>query len=592
MIRPAHPLVGSALLGATALLLVQAAPAQAQRAFCPTVVAGTAGTPDQAGFALDNGACTNGTIGAFSGAALGSQALSNLSQTSTQETSRATTDAIGARRNAEAQRDRSPAARQGSREPDSSQRAAERGQREGGRDRTTAERGERSPATRGRERDAARSPSSRRGAAAGPRARADGSAEPRARGPAAAPEREEAAPSRRAGPAGRRPPPRRAGAPARAETDAQILERRGAPRRPAPEPREEPVFAEPAPRPARVVKGYDAPLPVEAVPLPEGPRYAAWALGFGDYEERSGRGQNNINCCTNAAPGGFPTPLFISIESRTTSAGFVGGVDVTLRDVGRSGDGVILGLLTGYTSASVDITSRALSSNAGQVPNGAGSLRANLAGPSVGAFATYFDGPFSADLTVKADLYALDERFLDQLGFSANIIGGVLRPPSVVPFAGSASTGLTNTSVIANANYRIPVGVDIWLEPTVGLRYTASVYDRNALALGLDDGHLLRVQGGLRLGTDILFGPTTRLTTTLTGLAYSDVIVTGGFIPGAGFVAADILARSDEGKLRGQGILAANLDFGNGVSTFLQGEVRGGENLFGVGGKGGVRVRW
>ncbi|TGD98930.1 autotransporter outer membrane beta-barrel domain-containing protein [Methylobacterium nonmethylotrophicum] len=593
MIRRTNTRLGWPLIGTTALLLSQALPAAAQQAFCPTVVAGVAGTPNQAGFNLDNGACTNGTIGAFSGAALGSQALSNLSQTSTQETSRATTDAIGARRNAEAQRDRSPPARE----------------REAGRDQAPA----RQPAERRTDREAQ------------PQRRAERDrAEPRER-PAqrrtraeAAPARDQEAPPRAAGrraepaeqPARRRarteaapprdrevPPPREAGrrpAGARAEAPRAVArEEPGArPGRIVAPARDEPVGAEPAPRPYRVVKGYDAPLPVEFVPLPEGPRFSAWAFGFGDYEERSGRGQNNINCCTNAAPGGFPTPLAISIESRTTTAGFIGGLDMTVRDVGRAGDGVILGLLTGYTSASIDITSRAVSSNTGQVPNGGGSLRANLAGPSVGAFATYFDGPFSTDLTVKADIYALDERFVDQLGFSANIIGGVLRPPSVVTFAGSAATGLINTSVIANANYRFPIGTDLWLEPTAGIRYTASVYDRNALALGLDDGHLLRVQGGLRVGTDLLLGRDTRLTTSFTALAYSDVIVTGGFLPGAGFIAADILARSDEGKVRGQGILAANLDFGNGVSTFLQGEVRGGENLFGVGGKGGVRVRW
>ena len=35
-----------------------------------------------------------------------------------------------------------------------------------------------------------------------------------------------------------------------------------------------------------------------------------------------------------------------------------------------------------------------------------------------------------------------------------------------------------------------------------------------------------------------------------------------------------------------------NFDFGQGISSFIQGEVRGGQGLFGAGGKAGVRVQW
>ena len=35
-----------------------------------------------------------------------------------------------------------------------------------------------------------------------------------------------------------------------------------------------------------------------------------------------------------------------------------------------------------------------------------------------------------------------------------------------------------------------------------------------------------------------------------------------------------------------------NLDFGQGFSSFVQGEVRGGAHLFGTGGKAGVRYQW
>jgi hypothetical protein len=72
---------------------------------------------------------------------------------------------------------------------------------------------------------------------------------------------------------------------------------------------------------------------------------------------------------------------------------------------------------------------------------------------------------------------------------------------------------------------------------------------------------------------------------------YDNVTVSGGFIQNVAFGNAALIV-NDEGKLRGQGILAFNLDYGNGVSLFAQGDVRGGEGLFGIGGKGGVRWQW
>jgi hypothetical protein len=38
------------------------------------------------------------------------------------------------------------------------------------------------------------------------------------------------------------------------------------------------------------------------------------------------------------------------------------------------------------------------------------------------------------------------------------------------------------------------------------------------------------------------------------------------------------------------GILALNFDFGDGITSFVQGEVRGGHGLFGGSGKAGIRV--
>src|SRR5882757_1660161 len=72
--------------------------AQAQGIFCPATINGITG------FQLVNGLCTNNNTGAFSTAALSSQALGDIQQSVTQQTTTATLDAISARRKEEIER--------------------------------------------------------------------------------------------------------------------------------------------------------------------------------------------------------------------------------------------------------------------------------------------------------------------------------------------------------------------------------------------------------------------------------------------------------------------------------------------------------
>jgi len=58
------------------------------------------------------------------------------------------------------------------------------------------------------------------------------------------------------------------------------------------------------------------------------------------------------------------------------------------------------------------------------------------------------------------------------------------------------------------------------------------------------------------------------------------------------FQGNNLLVQADEGLMRGQGIFALNLDFGYGMSSFVQGDVYGGAQLFGAGGRAGIRYQW
>jgi hypothetical protein len=119
-----------------------------------------------------------------------------------------------------------------------------------------------------------------------------------------------------------------------------------------------------------------------------------------------------------------------------------------------------------------------------------------------------------------------------------------------------------------------------------------SSYGGNAFQFGLADGNLVMVQGGARFGTTTLIDNHILMTTTLTGLAYDDVLITGSFIPARTANGINLLIQSDQGLVRGRGILAFDVDFGGGISSFVQGEVRGGAHLFGAGGRAGVRYQW
>src|SRR3954471_2426487 len=73
-------------------------PSQAQGRFCPPNVSFASGIN------LELGECTNHDWGAFSNAALPSQSLSDLSQSSTQDSTKATMAAVSSRRSTEAER--------------------------------------------------------------------------------------------------------------------------------------------------------------------------------------------------------------------------------------------------------------------------------------------------------------------------------------------------------------------------------------------------------------------------------------------------------------------------------------------------------
>jgi hypothetical protein len=246
---------------------------------------------------------------------------------------------------------------------------------------------------------------------------------------------------------------------------------------------------------------------------------------------------------------------------------------------------------------------------AGAVGTGVSHLSATVSGPTVGAYATYFNAGFSTDVTAKFDFLTVNETFSDLLATTGGSNDSAFppAPPPFVGISGAGSVNLLNSTVVGNLNYRFDLYPNFWMEPTVGFAYTHSSYGSGAAQLGLADGNLVRLQGGARFGTSILLSNGVLMTPIVTGLAYNDVVVQGGVLPAFGGPTSrdllagsvnpllqgnSLLAQSDQGFMRGQGIFALNFDFGYGMSSFVQGDVYGGAHLFGAGGRGGLRYQW
>jgi hypothetical protein len=479
--------IAAASVAVVPLLVVGCTSSVEAQIFCPT----SAG-PSQPGIALKGGFCTNGSTGALSTAALSSQSLSEVTETTTQQSTTSTLEAVEKRRNEEAQRCPSGFERVGG----NCRRIAER----------TSE-----PAPR----------------------RTAGSTMSTITQPARVSER-------------------------------QPAEQRATRQQPTEQPtRERPTEQRAIKSTRREPAVYKAP-PMIYEPV----RYAVWGQGFGDYERRTGSGTGSLGGPGIGGGGIGATTQNASLGRASSTEGFSGGLDATFRNVGFLNDILIAGVLTGYLSSTSTFQ--------------ATSLKARIDGPSAGVYATYLNGPFSADLLARVDFLRINEAFSDVLNFSAGV--------GPIPYSGSGSTNLNDYIVAGDANYRLAMTPLYWLEPTAGFRFTYSDYDSTAAALGLKDGDDLRLLGGLRVGTDLYWG-TVRVTPTLTGLAYDDVLITGQVVSGGGFAAAPVIPL-DAGKVRGEGIFAVNFDYGNGLSAFALADVRGGGDLFGAGGRAGIRYQW
>jgi hypothetical protein len=162
-------------------------------------------------------------------------------------------------------------------------------------------------------------------------------------------------------------------------------------------------------------------------------------------------------------------------------------------------------------------------------------------------------------------------------------------PITSTPINASGDIAENNLNVLSNVYYRFDIGDGYWLEPTAGFRYTNTTYGNGAVLFGLEDGELWRVQGGARVGTGGIYNGYF-WSASLLGLLYDDVSIRGYVTPETAFFSGP--ATVDQGKLRALGQLFGTVTDGFGLNYWALLEVRGGEDVFAVGGKIGIRYQW
>jgi hypothetical protein len=273
-----------------------------------------------------------------------------------------------------------------------------------------------------------------------------------------------------------------------------------------------------------------------AAPVDPGPKWAVWSEAFGDWERRGPLNADDVG-------------------RKQASGGAHVGIDAIWQNNIAAGDFVVGGLLGSWLKTNVTLVG----------PPGGFTLE----GPGVGAYSMYILGPFSVDLTAKADFLSLREDF-----------GG---------FFPTAATDVTNAGLSGNVQYKNKIGSTGYFEPTAGFSLTRTMFGDNAASLGLQDATTVRVQGGARFGNTftvngIIIEPILGL------LVYENVVAEGTSITTTPI--AIPIAPTDRGLVRGEVDPELNFDFNNGYSAYVRGLVRFGNDMLGINAKMGVRKQF
>lgn len=265
-------------------------------------------------------------------------------------------------------------------------------------------------------------------------------------------------------------------------------------------------------------------------------KYTTWAVGFYDWDRRD--------------------EFFKGADlGRTTqTGGGIGGMFAMITGLNlpysQPGDIILLGAFGGAAASRVN----------NDIPS-----TSNAIGPGAGLNAIWMRGNYSVDTTYKADFFEIEM--------------SILVPTRL-------RMGVHNSTT--NLSYRIEKDTR-WAEPTGGFAYTRTQWDARTNNLGFANGDQVRLTAGSRFGAASWDWNGVRVDPVVGLYLYSDVYVRGGTL---GSAVANGFIKTDEGRLFAQGTGKATFDWGRGLSSYIEGEVRGRNGALGVAGKIGVTYNW
>jgi Autotransporter beta-domain len=291
-------------------------------------------------------------------------------------------------------------------------------------------------------------------------------------------------------------------------------------------------------------KQYGAALYTKAPPQESGVQVAAWGTGSYEHDRQTGT--------FNGA----------DIASTIHNWGGIGGVDFTGKI--PSDAYVVWGFFAGEKDAFIS------------VPTGAtATTRAAVAG----AYLFYLKDNFTADLTYTA-AWMRNSGTNVTSSITESVNGGTLTAVSTSSAVGSV---VMMDSFEGNLRYKFNLDNNWWIEPFGGAVWTYQVE-----TMGFENIGTLKLQGGARVGTSFTWG-STRVEPTLTAFAFSDVSITGGFVPGGPPI------ENDRGQLWGKGVGRINFIWSKEFESFIEASIFGTgglENVVAYSGTLGIRLKF
>ncbi len=253
----------------------------------------------------------------------------------------------------------------------------------------------------------------------------------------------------------------------------------------------------------------------------------------------------------------------ITLDRRQTIIGGLAGLDVGM-DLEGPGETVLFGIFGGYLTSDLEFKST--------------NNKWDYEGPSIGAYATYLNQAFYADLTVKADFLSID-----------------IDADDLAPGSGKADTKGFNLGGQIDAGYKIGLDHGLFVEPQASLAVLHTEIDDIDDILGgaveFDDETSVRGRLGARLGYEFTDSAALVYSSDMTASVWQEFNGSNG----ATILAPDFaVAGVSDDTIGTFGDLSVGFSVTSpeGWSSFLRGNWQFAEDFDALSASAGLRYAW